>query len=564
MADVYALLDTWIEHVKDPELLAELTKLKEDGDIGAITDAFFQDLEFGTAGLRGTIGAGTNRMNIYTVGRATQGFADYLNQTFDNPTVAIARDSRNKGELFVKTTASILAANGVTSYIYPKISPVPTLSWATRYLNCSGGICMTASHNPAPYNGYKAYGPDGCQITSEAAAAISAAMQATDPFADVKTMDFDEAVEQGLVRWIDDSCLDAYYDAVVAKSVNNLTDEQVAQAPLKLVYTPLNGTGLIPVTEVLKRVGVTDITIVPEQRDPDGNFPTCPYPNPEIREAMQKGIELCQEVKPDLLLATDPDADRVGVACADGDDYTLITGNEMGVLLLDYICKMRLERGEDLSHKVAVTTIVSSAMVDALAQEYGFEMRRCLTGFKYIGDIITGLSDAGEVDRFIFGFEESYGYLSGDHVRDKDAVNASMLICQMAQYYKLQGLNLVQAMQELYKKYGYYHNRTVAIAYPGAEGADKMVSIMVNLRNEVPACIAGMKVESVVDYKDGVNGLPKANVFEYDLEGGNKAIVRPSGTEPKIKLYIFATGKDAAEADSLLDAIEKGGRELLS
>lgn len=564
MADVHELLSTWIENVKDEELLAELKAMQTAGDEDAITDAFFQDLAFGTAGLRGTIGAGTNRMNIYTVGRATQGFADYLVKNFENPTVAIARDSRNKGELFVKTTAAILAANGVTAYVYPKIEPVPALSWATRHLQCSGGIAMTASHNPAPYNGYKAYGPDGCQITSEAADAISAAMNATDPFTDIKTMDFDDAVEQGLVKWIDDEVLDAYYDAVVDKSVNNLTDEQIAGAPLKLVYTPLNGTGLIPVTTVLNKVGVTDITVVPEQKDPDGNFPTCPYPNPEIREAMQKGIDLCQEVKPDLLLATDPDADRVGVACADGDDYTLLTGNEMGVLLLDYICKMRAERGENLAEKVAVTTIVSSAMVDALAEEYGFEARRCLTGFKYIGDIITGLSDAGEVDRFIFGFEESYGYLSGDHVRDKDAVNASMLICQMAQYYKLQGMNLVQAMRALYEKYGYYHNKTVSLSYPGADGAAKMVDIMAGLRAEAPAEIAGMKVEAVLDYADCVNGLPKANVIEFDLEGGNKAIVRPSGTEPKIKLYVFAAGEDAAAADALIAAIEEGGRKLLS
>ena len=564
MADVHELLSVWIENVKDEELLAELKAMKEAGDEEAITDAFFQELAFGTAGLRGTLGAGTNRMNIYTVGRATQGFADYLVKHFENPTVAIARDSRNNGELFVKTTAAILAANGVTSYVYPKISPVPTLSWATRYLECSGGICMTASHNPAAYNGYKAYGPDGCQITSEAADAISAAMNACDPFRDVKTMDFDEAVEQGLVKWIGDEVLDAYYDAVADKSVNNLTDEQIANAPLKLVYTPLNGTGLIPVTTVLNKVGVTDITVVPEQRDPDGDFPTCPYPNPEIREAMQKGIDLCQEVKPDLLLATDPDADRVGVACADGDDYTLLTGNEMGVLLLDYICKMRAERGEDLSNKVAVTTIVSSAMVDALAEEYGFELRRCLTGFKYIGDIITGLSDAGEVDRFIFGFEESYGYLSGDHVRDKDAVNASMLICQMAQYYKLQGKNLVQAMRALYEKHGFYHNKTVSLSYPGADGAAKMAGIMAGLRAEAPAEIAGAKVEAVVDYATCVNGLPKADVIEFDLEGGNKAIVRPSGTEPKIKLYIFAKGEDAAAADALIGAIEEDGRKLLS
>ena len=564
MADVHELLDEWIANVKDETLLAELTAMKDAGDDDAITDAFFQDLEFGTAGLRGTLGAGTNRMNIYTVGRATQGFAEYLVQNFENPTVAIARDSRNNGELFVKTAAAIFAANGVTAKLYPKISPVPTLSWAVRYLGCSGGVCVTASHNPAQYNGYKAYGPDGCQIASEVADAISAAIAGVDMWGGIKTMDFDEAVAAGKIEWITDDCLEAYYDAVVDKSVCNLTEEESAAAPLKLVYTPLNGTGLIPVTTVLNKVGITDITIVPEQKDPDGDFPTCPYPNPEIRQAMQKGIDLCQEVQPDLLLATDPDADRVGVACQDGDDYTLLTGNEMGVLLLDYICKMRAARGEDLSRKVAVTTIVSSAMVDALAAEYGFELRRCLTGFKYIGDIITSLSDAGEVDRFIFGFEESYGYLSGDHVRDKDAVNASMLICQMAQYYKLQGMNLVQAMRALYEKYGYYHNKTISLSYPGADGAAKMAGIMKALRASAPAAIAGSAVEAVVDYGEGVNGLPKANVIEFDLEGGNKAIVRPSGTEPKIKLYIFAKGADTAEADALLDAIEEDGRKLLS
>ncbi len=564
MADVHELLDTWLANVQDEDLLAELKAMKEAGDEDAITDAFFQDLEFGTAGLRGTLGAGTNRMNIYTVGRATQGFAEYLVKNFENPTVAIARDSRNNGELFVKTAAAIFAANGVVAKVYPKISPVPTLSWAVRDLKCSGGVCVTASHNPAQYNGYKAYGPDGCQIASEVADAISAAIAGVDTWNGIKTMDFDEALAAGKIEWIGDDCLDRYYDAVADKSVSNLTSEQVAEAPLKLVYTPLNGTGLIPVTTVLNKVGITDITIVPEQKDPDGNFPTCPYPNPEIREAMQKGIDLCEQVHPDLLLATDPDADRVGVACKDGDDYTLLTGNEMGVLLLDYICKMRAERGEDLTEKVAVTTIVSSAMVDALAAEYGFEMRRCLTGFKYIGDIITSLSDAGQVDRFIFGFEESYGYLSGDHVRDKDAVNASMLICQMAQYYKLQGKNLAQAMSDLYEKYGYYHNKTISLSYPGADGAAKMAGIMAGLRETAPAEIAGSKVEAVLDYKDGVNGLPKANVIEFDLEGGNKAIVRPSGTEPKIKLYIFAKGEDAASADALMDKIEEDGRKLLS
>ena len=564
--DVRAELERWIANVSDGELAAELAEMKaaaDAGDDSAAVDAFFQDLAFGTAGLRGTLGAGTNRMNIYTVGRATQGFADYLNANFENPSVAIARDSRNKGELFVQVTAAILAANGIVAHVYPKISPVPTLSFAVRDLGCSGGICMTASHNPAAYNGYKAYGPDGCQITSEAAKAISAAIANTDAFSGVKTMDFDEAVASGMVKWIDDVVLERYYDAVLSKSVSSLSAEQVAEAPLKLVYTPLNGTGLVPVTTVLERAGITDITVVPEQREPNGDFPTCPYPNPEIREAMQKGIDLCEEVHPDLLLATDPDADRVGVACKDGDDYTLLTGNEMGVLLLDYIARMRSERGENLSDKVAVTTIVSSAMVDALAVEYGFELRRCLTGFKYIGDIITELSDAGQVDRFIFGFEESYGYLSGDHVRDKDAVNASLLICQMAQDYKLRGMNLAQAMRALYEKHGWWLNRTVSVSFPGAAGAETMRGIMAKLREQAPSEVAGRAVEAVVDYEGGVNGLPSANVVEFDVEGGNKVIVRPSGTEPKIKLYVFAKDADRAAADALLDALEAAGRELL-
>lgn len=564
--DVRVELERWIANVSDEELAAELAEMKvavDAGDDSAAVDAFFQDLAFGTAGLRGTLGAGTNRMNIYTVGRATQGFADYLNANFENPSVAIARDSRNKGELFVRVTASILAANGIVAHVYPKISPVPTLSFAVRDLGCSGGICMTASHNPAAYNGYKAYGPDGCQITSEAAKSISASIANTDAFSGVKTMGFDEAVASGMVKWIDDAVLERYYDAVLSKSVSGLSAEQVAEAPLKLVYTPLNGTGLIPVTTVLERAGITDITVVPEQREPNGDFPTCPYPNPEIREAMQKGIDLCEEVHPDLLLATDPDADRVGVACKDGDDYTLLTGNEMGVLLLDYIARMRSERGEDLSDKVAVTTIVSSAMVDALAAEYGFELRRCLTGFKYIGDIITELSDAGQVDRFIFGFEESYGYLSGDHVRDKDAVNASLLICQMAQDYKLRGMNLAQAMRALYEKHGWWLNRTASVSFPGAAGAETMRGIMAKLREQAPSELAGRAVEAVVDYEGGVNGLPSANVVEFDVEGGNKVIVRPSGTEPKIKLYVFAKDADRAAADALLDALEAAGRELL-
>ena len=578
MADVHELLDTWIANVKDEELLTELNTMKEQGDEDAITDAFFQDLAFGTAGLRGTIGAGTNRMNIYTVGRATQGFADYLNATFEHPTVAIARDSRNKGELFVKTTAAILAANGVTALVYPKISPVPTLSWAVRDLKCSGGICMTASHNPAPYNGYKAYGPDGCQITSEAADAISRAITETDTFTGVKSMDFDEAVEQGLVKWIDDSCLERYYDAVLARGVTNLSAEEIAGAPLKLVYTPLNGTGLIPVTTVLERAGITDVTVVPEQKEPNGDFPTCPYPNPEIRQAMQKGIDLCEQVHPDLLLATDPDADRVGVAVKNGDDYLLLTGNEMGVLLLDYICKTRAARGEDLTKKVAVTTIVSSAMVDALADEYGFELRRCLTGFKYIGDIITSLSDAGEVDRFIFGFEESYGYLAGDHVRDKDAVSACSLAAEAAAWaMDTMGLTLYEWLQELYVKYGFYREGLVSVVRKGKEGAELIQKMMVDFRANPPKAILGSEVVKINDFQtletlDVKTGAKTAieqdrsNVLQWFTADGTAVSVRPSGTEPKIKFYFGVKAplasvadfdKTLAELDAKIEGIKK-------
>ena len=566
MADVHELLSVWIENVKDEELLAELKAMKEAGDEEAITDAFFQELAFGTAGLRGTLGAGTNRMNIYTVGRATQGFADYLVKHFESPTVAIARDSRNNGELFVKTTAAILAANGVTSYVYPKISPVPTLSWATRYLECSGGICMTASHNPAAYNGYKAYGPDGCQITSEAADAISAAMNACDPFHDVKTMDFDEAVEQGLVKWIGDEVLDAYYDAVADKSVNNLTDEQIANAPLKLVYTPLNGTGLIPVTTVLNKVGVTDITVVPEQRDPDGDFPTCPYPNPEIFEALRLGLELAEKSGADLMLATDPDADRVGIAvkCKDGS-YELLSGNEVGVLLLDYICAGRIEQGTMPKNPVMCKSIVSTPLADKVAEHYGVECRNVLTGFKWIGDQIAKLEADGEVDRFIFGFEESYGYLAGPYVRDKDAIIGSMLICEMAAYYRAKGSSIKEELERIYTEYGRYLNKVDSFEFPGLSGMDKMADIMQNLRDNPPKDFAGDKVVKVVDYKKPEEtGLPAANVLIYTLESGATVVVRPSGTEPKIKTYFTTKGKDLAEAEAQKEKLAEACKPLLA
>ena len=563
MVDAMRELESWIEHVEDPELAAELAELKASGDAAAVEDAFFRDLSFGTAGLRGVIGAGSNRMNVYTVARATQGFADYLNATFESPSVAIARDSRNKGEEFVRTAARVLAANGVRVHVYPRISPVPTLSWAVRDLGLSGGICMTASHNPAAYNGYKVYGPDGCQITSEAASTISDAIARVGMFGGARLVGFDDAVARGLVSWIPDEVLDRYVDAVLGQSVSALGPDERRAAALKVVYTPLNGTGMQVVPRVLSRGGIGDVAVVPEQAEPDGDFPTCPYPNPEIREAMEAGISLAGRLGADLLLATDPDADRVGVAVRDGDGYALLTGNEVGLLLLDYVCRSRRERGEDLSRMVAATTIVSSPMVDCLAREHGFELRRFLTGFKYIGELIGSLEAAGEEDRFLFGFEESYGYLAGTYVRDKDAVVASLLICQLAQELKLRGMSLADAMRELYGRYGHYRSKTTSLSYPGADGAARMAEIMAGLRERQPREVAGRAVESFTDYAAGGTGLPAADVLSLGLAGGEGVAVRPSGTEPKIKVYLFAKGGTAQEAEAEVASLEAAMRELL-
>ena len=569
-------LYTWIANVDDTELASDLATMQanleagKEGAEAAVADAFFQDLEFGTAGLRGVIGAGTNRMNRYTVARATQGLADYLNAHFDNPSVAIARDSRHKGEEFAQLAASVLAANGIRALLYPRIEPTPALSFAVRDLGCSAGINLTASHNPSSYNGYKVYGPDGCQITSDAAAEISRRIGEVAYFASrgraPRLMGYAEAQQQGLVSLIGEDTLDRFIEATLAQSLE--TPEEAALR-LSIVYTPLNGTGLETVTRVLKDINVSEVTVVESQAAPDGDFPTCPYPNPEIREALEEGIACCRARKaegaaPDLLLATDPDADRVGAACEDGSDYALITGNEMGILLMDYVASRRAARGEDLSRMVAVTTIVSSAMCDDIAAEYGFELRRTLTGFKYIGEQIARLETAGEPDRFMFGFEESYGYLAGTHVRDKDAVVASMLICQMARYYRAQGKTLVQAMRALYDKHGWQTNRTISLAYPGADGAERMADIMAALRAQPPAEVAGRAVAEMVDYAQGVGDLPKANVVEFRLQGGGKLIVRPSGTEPKIKAYLFAKAPDQAGANDMLDQLEQTARALLA
>lgn len=576
-AEIKERLNVWLENVEDEELSEELSRLAADLEAGAegaeaaVADAFFQDLEFGTAGLRGVIGAGTNRMNRYTVARATQGLADYLNAHFENPSVAIARDSRHKGREFSRIAACVLAANGIRSLLYTRLEPTPALSFAVRDLGCSAGINMTASHNPAAYNGYKVYGPDGCQITSDAAAEISERIARLGYFPaegveSAKIDDYQQACFDGRISWIGEDTLARFMDAVLEQSQE--TPEESAE-PIRVLYTPLCGTGLECVSQVLGRIGIPYLDVVPGQDQPDGDFPTCEYPNPEERAALQAGIDKCRSWKEmgkpfDLLLATDPDADRVGVACEDGDDYTLVTGNEMGILLMDYLAGRRVARGEDLSRLVAVTTIVSSAMCDDVAAHYGFELRRTLTGFKYIGEQIGRLEAAGEADRFMFGFEESYGYLAGTHVRDKDAVVASMLIVQMARHYRKQGMTLVQAMRALYDKFGWQTNRTISLAYPGADGAQRMADIMAGLRAQPPAQVAGRDVAEVVDYAKGVGDLPKANVVEFRLAGGGKLIVRPSGTEPKIKAYLFAKAPDQTGADAMLDALEQSARELLA
>ena len=540
-----ALYDLWLSRaVEDPDLPAELAGIA--GDEAAINDRFYRDLEFGTGGLRGVIGAGTNRMNIYTIRRATQGLADYVNAAGLPKKVAIGHDSRIKGDLFAREAARVLAANGITAYLYPRLEPTPALSWAVRYLSCGAGICVTASHNPAKYNGYKVYGADGCQITLEAAAKVLAAIGQHDYFDSPKLVDYDEAVAAGTICSIDDKCLSDFVDAVLALRPGNDVSK------LKLVYTPLNGSGLEPVRMLLARMGVTQVTVVPEQEQPDGSFPTCPYPNPEIREAMETGLKLCDTVHPDLMIGTDPDCDRMGAAVPDGQGgYRLITGNEMGVLLFDYICRTRLANGTMPKDPVAVTTIVSTDMATPIAAKYGVELRRTLTGFKFIGEQIGNLEAEGHAERYIFGFEESYGYLSGGHVRDKDAVNAVMLACEAAAWYAAQGMSLLDAVNALYKEFGFYRNALKSYTFEGESGMHTMQSIMAKLRAHAPAAIAGVKVAGVTDYEHDDTGLPKADVLEYRLENGAKLMVRPSGTEPKIKVYLSAVAGSEAEADAI-------------
>lgn len=545
-------LELWLQNaVEDKDVVAELKALQESNDVAEIEERFYRDLEFGTGGLRGVIGAGTNRMNIYTVRQATQGLAAYILASGNASKVAIGYDSRIKSDVFAQQAAQVLAANGIKVYLYPRLMPTPALSFAVRHLGCGGGICVTASHNPAKYNGYKVYGADGGQITTEAAQQVLAEIEKVDIFADVKSISFKEALDANTIEYIGEDVVDAYLAAV--------KNEQVTQglnAKLRVVYTPLNGAGLECVTRILGMTGIEDVQVVPEQKDPDGNFPTAPYPNPEIREAMQKGLELSALVKPDLLLATDPDCDRVGIAVPKDDEYVLVSGNEVGCLLLDYICKARIANGKMPQNPVAVKTIVTTDMADAIAKKYNVELRNVLTGFKFIGEQIGLLEQKDEAHRYILGFEESYGYLSGGYVRDKDAVNASMLICEMARYYKEQNKTLAEVLEELYKEHGYYQNSLLSFTFEGKAGLEEMKKLMSEVRGSHPDSIEEMKIVGSYDYLIGVAkgdavqaDLPQADVLEFHLEGYNKLIIRPSGTEPKLKVYFSVRGQDKAEAD---------------
>ena len=538
--------------LQDADLSPELRKIQ--GNDEEIKDRFAVSLQFGTAGLRGVLGAGTNRMNIYVVAQATQGLANWVKTQGGTQTVAISFDTRLKSDVFSKTAAGVLAANGIKVRIYDAAMPVPALSFATRYYNCNAGIMVTASHNPAKYNGYKAYGPDGCQMPDQAADVVYNEIQKIDVLNGAQQISFAQGVEDGLIRFVGDDCKKAFYEAIESCQVR---PGLAATSGLKLVYSPLNGSGLVPVTQVLKDIGITDITIVPEQEYPNGYFTTCSYPNPEIYAALESGLKLAKECDADLMLATDPDADRVGIAmkCPDGT-YELVTGNEMGALLLDYICAGRIEKGTMPNNPVAVMSLVSTPLAKAIAKHYNVELRSVLTGFKWIGDQILGLEKDHQENRFIFGFEESYGYLAGSYVRDKDAVVASMLICEMAAYYRANGSSIKQRLEEIYSQYGRYFNKTDSFEFPGLSGMDKMAGIMSKLRKEPPTAIGAHKIAKAVDFKKSdETGLPPANVLLYELENGATVIIRPSGTEPKIKAYFTTLGKDLAEAQAQKDEL---------
>ena len=555
--------------LEDTDLQAELSSIKDDSE--AIKDRFYRDLEFGTGGLRGVIGAGTYRLNIYTIRKATQGLSDYVNGSYKNGSVAIAYDSRIKSDIFAKAAAEVLAANGIKVYIYSELMPTPMLSFAVRALKCSAGIVVTASHNPAKYNGYKVYGQDGCQITLDVAEQVIKKISSVDMFDGPKFISFDEGLKKGSIEYIKQDVIEEYYKNVLSQGIHT---DLVAQSGLKVVYTPLNGTGNKPVRAILNRIGIENITVVPEQENPDGNFTTCPYPNPEITEALQLGLKLSKEVKPDLLLATDPDADRVGIAVPYGDDYVLFSGNEVGAMLLEYICQERIKLGTMPEKPVAIKTIVTTKIADAIAKNYNVELIDVLTGFKFIGEQIGFLESKGEENSYIFGFEESYGYLAGTYVRDKDAVVASMLICEMAAYYRTCGISLIQAREKMYQKYGVYKHYLKSFTCEGITGMERMQEIMASLRSDTPDSIGGLKVLEFSDYIASITqdiqtcqkktiDLPKSDVLAFGLEDNASVIIRPSGTEPKIKVYYTTTGKTSDDANAAYEKIDAEFRKIL-
>ncbi len=561
--DIHELYNEWLEKaVYDPDLIAELENIK--GNEEEILDRFYRELEFGTAGLRGVIGAGTNRMNYYTVGRATQGLSDFLNKNYENPSIAIGYDSRIKSEYFAKEAAKILAANGIKVYIYDELEPTPCLSYAIRKYRTSSGIILTASHNPGKYNGYKCYDSNGYQMTDEEAEETYGFIQKVDYFTGIKSMDFDEAAEKGLIEYIGEETIASFLDEVEKQCVN---PGICKKAKLRVIYTPLNGTGNKPVRAILKRIGIDEVYVVPEQELPDGNFPTCPFPNPEIKQAFECALKMTDEIKPDILLATDPDCDRVGIAVPDKNgEYVLMSGNEVGAMMLNYILSQKKEKGTLSDSAVAVKSFVSTDLAEEIAKKYNCTFKNLLTGFKYIGELITNLEAEGRADDFVMGFEESYGYLAGTHARDKDAVVGSMLICEMASYYKTQGKMLVEVMEDIYREFGYYCNTVKSYQFEGAAGMEKMAQIMENLRKNPPQAFADMTVVMVDDYKTSIsknteNGneskidLPKSNVLSYKMAGGNSVIIRPSGTEPKIKAYITAIGNSGKSAKALADRL---------
>lgn len=545
MVDIRKEYERWVKcATEDPDLVKELKDISNDEK--KIEDAFYRNLEFGTGGLRGVIGAGTNRMNIYMVRKASQGLANYVNKRFsNNPSIAVSFDSRIKSTLFAHIASEVFAANGIKVHIYKELMPTPCLSYAVRELNCSAGIMVTASHNPSKYNGYKVYGSDGCQITTQAAADILSEINALDVFDDPKHGDYDAFIKEGMIRIISDDLYTKFINRVKQESL--LVDEKLDKS-VKIIYSPLHGTGLKPVTRILKESGFNNIIVVKEQEEPDGNFTTCPYPNPEIREAMQVGIRYAEENNADLLIATDPDADRVGIAVKDGNEYRLLTGNQVGVLLFDYICSLRIKHNKMPKNPIAVKTIVTTDMVKKVAEKYGVQIVEVLTGFKFIGEQIGLLEAKGEEERYIFGFEESYGYLSGGYVRDKDAVDGAFLIAEMFAYYKHQGISLVSKLSELYKEYGYFSNYLDSFEFEGSSGFNKMMSIMEKVRNQITS-IGKYKIVEKIDYLKGVNGLPKSNVLKLFLDNGTSIVVRPSGTEPKLKIYTSICGDNFENND---------------